>query len=47
MEQDPAVLFMKNFESDDLKKWDEHHGGVVMSDPTKDYWKQSQVGMVR
>ncbi len=32
IEKDPAVLFAENFESGDLKKWDEVNGRVVLSE---------------
>ena len=32
IERDPAVLFAENFESGDLKKWDERRGTAVMSE---------------
>lgn len=31
IEKDPVVLFAENFESGDLKQWDQQRGGVVMS----------------
>jgi hypothetical protein len=31
MEQDPAVLFADNFESGSLKKWDDVHGSIVVT----------------
>jgi hypothetical protein len=40
IEQDPTVLFTENFESGDMKKWDEHNGGVVMTaeQPHSGHW---------
>lgn len=40
IENDPAVLFADNFESGDMKKWDEKRGGVVMTQdhPNNGQW---------
>jgi predicted amidohydrolase len=32
IEKDPAVLFADNFESGDMKKWDQKRGGVIMEE---------------
>lgn len=40
IEKDAAVLFAENFESGDMKKWDQQRGGVVMSSdkPNSGQW---------
>lgn len=40
IENDPSVLFADNFESGDMKKWDEKRGGVLMSEdkPNSGRW---------
>jgi hypothetical protein len=41
IEKDPVVLFTENFESGDMKKWDQQRGGVVMSNDKPNFGQWS------